>query len=334
MNRFVDEQSQRAANLVQVAGERARKIPGIDVLAQTVQAYNEDRNSLFAAALSYYALLSIFPFMLFLLAVSSPFLQSEEAVRWVTGAIGGYFPTGLELIRSTLYEVTRLRGPLTIAAAAGFLWSASGVFDTLQLAINRAFRVQRPRPVWRGRIFSLGMVIVASLLFAASFVNTTAMRFAIHYRIVPRDQMFLQYFQIASGIVAGVLIFGLIYRYVPFDSGVRWRDIWLSAVLAAVLWEIAKLAFAWYLTNFALLNLVYGSVGAIIALMIWGYITAVIMLMGAELAAVRAGARRRERTGNEWWSAEATPMTDPGADQYSPVQEYSRSDRGPRTGNR
>jgi membrane protein len=330
VNRFVDEQSQRVANLVQVTGERARKIPGIGVLEQTLQAYNEDRGSLFAAALSYYALLSIFPFMLFLLAASSPFLQSEEAIRAVAGAIGGYFPTGPQVIRTTLHEVTQLRGALSIAAAAGFLWSASGVFNILQLAINRAFRVQRQRPVWRERIVSLGMVIVASLLFGASFLNTTAMRLALHYGFVSRHDLLVQYFQIAAGIVVGVLIFGLIYRYVPFDSGVRWRDVWLSAVLAAVLWEIAKLAFAWYLTNLALLNLVYGSVGAIIALMLWSYITAVIMLMCAELAAVRAGVRSRERTGKEWWAATALSVSDSGTDQYSPVQ----GDRHPRTGNR
>ncbi len=334
MNRFVDKQSQRVANLVQITGERARKVPGIGVLEQTLKAYNEDRAALFAAALSYYALLSIFPFMLFLLAVSSPFLQSEEAIRQVARAIGGYFPTGPQVVRTTLHEVTQLRGPLSIAAAGGFLWSASGVFNIMQLAINRAFRAQRQRPVWRERIVSLGMVVIASLLFGASFLNTTAMRLALHYGFVSRHDLLVQYLEIAGGIVVGVLIFGLIYRYVPFDSGVRWRDVWPSAVLAAVLWEIAKLAFAWYVTNMALLNLVYGSVGAIIALMLWGYISAVIMLMGAELAAVRAGARSRERTGKEWWAATAAPMTNAGADRYSPVQEYGRSDRDPRTDNR
>jgi uncharacterized BrkB/YihY/UPF0761 family membrane protein len=67
--------------------------------------------------------------------------------------------------------------------------------------------------------------------------------------------------------------------------------------------------------------------------MLWGFITAVIILMGAELAAVRAGARRRERTGKEWWSATATPMTDPDAD-YTPVQEQAQGSRRPRPDDR
>ncbi len=331
MNHFVEQQSRHITRLVELTGERARKVPGVNVLEQTIQAYNEDRGSLFAAALSYYGLLSIFPFMLFLLAISSPFLQSEEAIRLVSGTVSRYFPTGPQVISNTLHEVTKLRGPLSIAAAVGFLWSASGVFNVLQLAINRAFRVQRPRPVWRERMVSLGMVVFASLLFGASFLDTTAIRLAIHYEIVGRHDLFIQYFQIVSGIAAGVLVFGLIYRYVPYDSGLHWRDIWLGAALASIFWEIAKLGFAWYVTNMALLNLVYGSVGAIIALMLWGYITAVILLMCAELAAVRAGARQRERTGKEWWAATAMPLSDSDLGQNDAIQEHAQGDRRPTT---
>ncbi len=300
MNHFIEQQWQRLSRFAQFVGKIARKVPGVRLLENTMQAYNEDGASLLAAALSYYGLLSIFPFMLFLLAVSSPFLESEAAIRIVAGAIASYFPTGPQVMRDTLREVTQSRGTLSIAAAAGFLWSASGVFNILQLAINRAFRVQRQRPVWRERIVSVGMVVIVSLLFVASLLDTTAIRVAIHYEIIARHDLFLQYLQIASGIAAGVLVFGLVYRYLPYGADIHWRNVLLSAFVASILWEIAKLGFAWYLTNLALLNLVYGSVGAIIALMLWGYLTAVIMLMGAELAAVRAGVRQRERTGKEW----------------------------------
>jgi membrane protein len=302
LNNLIEQQSQRVLHLAQTAEARANAIPGVGVLVQAARAYSEDRCALLAAALSYYALLSIFPLLLFILSIASPFLQSEAAIRAATSFLGSYLPSGATLVRNSLHEVTRLRGPLTIASAAGFLWSASGVFDLIQLGLNRAFRVQRPRPMWRQRIVSLGMVASVSLLFGLSFLLTTSLRLAIHYRLLPRHNILVDALPVLGALILGIAIFGLLYRLIPYHSSIRWRDVWAGAVVAAVLWEIAKLGFAWYLTNFALLNLVYGSVGAVIALMLWGYVTAAILLIGAEIAAVAAGARQREKTGQEWWA--------------------------------
>lgn len=309
MNHFVEQQSSRIAGVADAAATRARRVPGISIIEQTLRAYSEDRGSLTAAALSYYTLLSLFPLMLFILALSSQFLSSEEAIRQVTRFIGSYLPSSPALLRSSLQEITRLRGPLTAVASGGFLWSASGVFDLIQLGLNRAFCVQQSRPLWRQRIVSMAMVGGVSVMFGLSFLMTTALRLAIHYGILPRHDPVVDILPPVSTILLGFLVFGLLYRYIPYDPSLRWRDVWLSAVLASLLWEGAKLGFAWYITNLALLNLVYGSVGTIIAVMLWGYITAVILLMGAELAAVRTGARTRMRTGKEWWAAIAREPT-------------------------
>lgn len=290
---------QRISGFAQAVAQRARRVPGVAVLEQTVQAYNEDHVSLLAAALAYYALLSIFPLMLFLLAVLSPFLESDAAMQAVERVIRVYLPTGSAVLRSTLREVTQLRGPLSLVAAVGFIWSASGVFDVLQLALNRAFNVPRARPVWRQRIVSLVMVIATGLLFPASLVVTAVQQLAIRCNLLTPDNPILYYYPLLTSFLVSVVIFGVIYRFVPYDPTLRWRDVWRSALLAAVLWELAKLGFAWYLTNLALLNLVYGSVGTIIAFMLWTYLTAIILLVGAELAAVLSEARERGRTTRE-----------------------------------
>ncbi len=308
MNELIEQERQRALGIAAATAERARRVPGVGVVEEMMHAYSEDRGSVTAAALSYYAILSIFPFMLFLLALFNPFLQSDAAVRVIAGILGQYFPASASVLHTTLTEVARLRGPLTVVAAGGFAWSASGVFNLLQLGINRAFRVQRARPVWRERMVSLAMVVVASLLFGLSFLMTTAFRVALHYEHVPMHNWAVDWVPPISGVFIGLLVFGLIYRYVPYDPTIRWRDVWLGALLASVLWEIAKLVFAWYLTNMALLNLVYGSVGAIIAILLWAYITTVILLLGAEFAAVKSGARRRRAAGDE--------STAPGAEFY------------------
>lgn len=303
MDSFFQVQSQRAMEISQAVAAQVRRVPGATVLEDAWHAYGEDRCSMIAAALSYYALLSLFPLMLFILAMSSPFLQSEAAIRSITGFISQYMPTGALLLRKSLDEVTQARGTLTLVAALGFLWSSSGVFDLIQLGLNRAFCVKQPRPLWRQRIVSLGMVVMVTLLFGFGLLATSSLRLAVHYGLLPRNQVALDYLQPVLTVLLGTLIFGMMYRYVPYDPSTRWRHIWVSALLASVSWEIAKWSFAWYLTNLAVLNLVYGSLGAIIAVMLWGYVTATILLLGAELAATMAGVRRREKPANGKWTS-------------------------------
>ena len=294
MSNFIEQQSQRVANLARVAEARANSIPPLGALLQAARAFSEDRCSLLAAALSYYALLSLFPLALFILVVASQFVQTETATRAVTRFITAYLPSGSAMVRSTLEEVTRLRGALTLVSAAGLVWSGSNVFNTIQLGINRAFRVPDQRPLWRERIVSLGMVVGASILFVLSFVMTTVLRLALHYRLIERNTLLFELLPIAGSVLLGTGIFGMLYRYLPFHCNIRWRGVWLSAFLASVLWEIAKLIFAWYITNFALLNMVYGSFGTIIAAMLWGYVSAAILLIGAEIAAIQTGARQSD----------------------------------------
>ena len=302
MSNFVEQQTERAAHFAQALETRVRTVPAADVLIGAVRAYSEDRCSLLAAALSYYALLSLFPLALFLLTVASQFISVDTATREVSRVIASYLPGGALMVRNALEQVTHLRGELTLVSAAGFLWSASGVFDAIQLGVNRAFRVSTLRPMWRQRLVSIGLVVGASVLFAASFALTTVMRQLFQSRVLTRGELPFEALTVAGAMIIGAAVFGLLYRFLPYDSAIRWRAVWPAALLAAVLWEIAKLGFAWYVTNLAALNMVYGSVGAVIAIMLWGYLTAVILLFGAELAAVASGARRRERTGKEWWA--------------------------------
>ncbi len=294
MNHFIQQQSRRVMNLAHIAEARINSIPPINVLLQAMRAFSEDRCSVLAAALSYYALLSLFPLALFILVIASQFVSTQTAMRAMSRFITAYLPSGSEMVRSTLEEVTQLRGALTLVSAAGLLWAGSNVFDTIQLGINRAFRAPSQRPIWRERIVSMGMVIGASILFALSFVMTTTLRLALHYRLIQRNTLAFELLPIAGSIFLGTGIFGVLYRYLPFHTNIRWREVWLSAFIASALWEIAKLVFAWYITNLAILNMVYGSLGTIIAVMLWGYISAAILLIGAEIAAVQTGARQSD----------------------------------------
>jgi membrane protein len=291
---------QATPNIFQRTVKRAQSYRVLGSFVQASRAFGQDRCSLIAAALSYYTLLSIFPLLLFLVALASFILQSENALRVVTNFVSEFLPQSPALIRSNLQEVIRLRGSITFIAAAGFVWSASGVFTNVQLGLNRVFRIA-PRPNL-ARIPGLdsdgcwGWSAVCDQLcnhdllpFHPSF-SSTAERWGV---------------EIISTIIAIILatiVFAALYRFVPYDPTIRWRHVSFSAFIAAVSWEGAKIGFVWYLTNVNQLNLIYGSIGAVIALMLWGYVTWVIVLYCAEVAAAHMGVHEREVTGKEWWA--------------------------------
>lgn len=283
---------------------RASAMRVIGNLVAAANAFTQDRCSLTAAALSYYTLLAIFPLLLFLVALASFFVQSENATRAVIGFFNEFLPQSSSIIRNNLPEVSRARGEVTVIAFAGLAWTASGVFNAVQLSLNRVFRTQRARPLWRERLVSMAMVVGVGILFAASFAITTALRLTLHLRAL-RGGILVEGASTLAAILLAAIVFAVMYRLVPYDSSIRWRQVIIPALLAATAWELAKIGFVWYLTNFSQLSLVYGSIGAVIALMLWSYLTWTIILYCAEVAAVRMGVHQREVTGKEWWAVVA-----------------------------
>ncbi len=286
MNEFITYSQnlflQSSANL----SRRARRSPILALLLDTWAAYRRDEMGTPAAALAYYLLLTLFPLMLLLIALASPFLDSEVVIRDAVRFVSNYLPTVAGELRTILREVVTARGPASLIALLGLLWSASGLFDLVQRGLNRAWQVAQPRPVWRQRLVSIVTVMVIGVLFGLSFVTSAVARAGVRYSIDFGNQR-VEVLSVIFTLLLSLFLFAVIYKVFPF-ARVTWRQVWGSALLASVLWEAAKYIFVWYLLNFARLNLVYGSVGAIIALLVWGYITATILLLGAELSAVAA----------------------------------------------
>lgn len=303
MNDSFQQQLERVFATVQTIEMHARKISSINLLLDVVRAYGDDHCSMIAAALSYYALLSIFPLMLFLIAIASAFIPPERVTRFVVSFVSLDLPSGTRLLETALQQAIQARGVITLISAASFLWSALGVFDMLQRGINRAFRVQHPRPKWRQTIVSIAMLIIVTILFLLSFALTTWLRIAFHFRLMAHAAPpAVEFLVDVVGFGTSIVMFALLYQYMPFGENVKWRDILLGAVVASVLWHIAKVIFTWYITSYVVLNLVYGPLSAVVVIMLWGFVTASILLFGAELAAIKSGAHHRQRRGDEWWA--------------------------------
>ncbi|HIC93364.1 MAG TPA: YihY/virulence factor BrkB family protein [Anaerolineae bacterium] len=263
-----------------------------------LEGFVKDDCPLVAAAIAYYALFSFFPLVLFLVALGSSVLRSPEVQRRALEFALSYLPAYGELIERNIRQVLALRGEMGALSALALLWSASGVFSALEGAINRAWGVEGPRPFWRGKLMGLTMVLVIGLGLVLSTFLTALLNLMQRWQVPLLGwRPFGSHFPwgVAMALAPStftLFAFLLLYKFVPYAK-VRWSDALRGAALAALLWEGAKNLFAWYMASgLAHYNLVYGSLSAIVVLVLWAYITGLIILVGAELSAAFAKARR------------------------------------------
>jgi membrane protein len=263
----------------------------LSLVRGAVQEFSDDECPARAAAISYYALFSLFPLVVLLIAIGSFLVEAGEAREQVLDLLYQYFPGSGDLIVRNVDEVLRVRGPVGLLALLGLLWSSSGVFSTLDDAINKAWDVDRKRPFWRGRL--LGLSIAASIggLFLLSLTATTVFRLVGGMNLTLRTQAPLlpvltsRFAATVVPLLLNFVMFALLYKVVPYTQ-VPWSAACRGAVVAAVGWEVAKVAFAWYLASgLARYRIVYGSLGAVVVLLLWSYFSSVIVLFGAELGA-------------------------------------------------
>lgn len=268
----------------------------------TLQNYGQHRGSETAAALAYYSLFALFPLILFVLAFLGYILGGAARQEQIIGAITDRIPGSRALIESTVSQVIKARGPVTVIALVTLLWSASGVFAMLANGVNRAWCTGCGRPFWEERLVGIGLALLIGVLIFVAILTSGLMQFAHQFGdalFPPRIAGIFANLDLA-GIVFGILLntmaFFVIYKFLP-TVRVPWQAALLSAVCAGTVWEAAKYIFAWYLAAFAAQNftMVYGSLGAVLALLLWIYFSAVILLLGAELGATYAQGTFRSR---------------------------------------
>jgi membrane protein len=279
--------------------KRANDLSGgaLAIVKQAFQSFGETRASGAAASVAYYALFSLFPLLLFLTAAGSYFLESEQAYQETIDLVSNAIPVSQELIRQNIRQVLNSRSTFGLIGLVGLVWSATGVFMNLARNINRAWSQAEQRGFLKGRLIALAMVGVLAALLLLSVLSTTALN------LLPRLQVPLLggvsvYHTTLWSILAGLLpwllslaLFLSLYRWVP-NTAVPWPPALWGAGVAALLWEGAKRGFAWYLrAGFARYSLVYGSLGTVVALMFWLYLSAWITFFGAHLAAAVDRAR-------------------------------------------
>ncbi len=277
---------------------------------QAILDFPEDRCTQWAAAMAYYVLFSLFPLLLVIVAVASLFVDEayvrQQAIDFITENIG-LTEEGREDIEQILDRALDGIGAIGFVGLIALVWSASAMMSAMRHAVNAAYDVETRRHFVRGKSLDLLLVVALFILFVASIGLTFVVRFFDEVRSSvsdPGGPLDAVIGTITAGAtrLAPVLIsfvsFMLVFRILPAVK-TRFRDVWIGALIAAVLFEAAKLLLAFYFANFNNYDEVYGSLGAIISFLFFVWIAGVILLFGAEIAAewprVRAGVYDAER---------------------------------------
>jgi len=260
----------------------------LDIFKNALQTFSEARASQAAASLAYYAFFSLFPLLLVLVAGGSYFLNSQRVYQDVTGLLQNAIPVSTDLIEQNLRQVLAARGTVGTLSLLTLLWSASGMFTNLAYNINLAWRGAPQRNFLKKRLVGLGMIAGLSGLLLLSvaldwitnlipFLNADSASTSTPslWRLLSRLGSWLTIF----------LLFLALYRWVP-NTDVPWSASFWGALTASIAWNLATEGFSWYLrSGLGRYQLVYGSLGAIVALLFLIFIVSTITLFGAHLSA-------------------------------------------------
>jgi membrane protein len=271
-----------------------RRLRGwLTLLVRTGLAFGEDDGAVVSRSIAYYALFSLFPLLLAVLTLASTFVATETVENEIVGWIERYLPIASDLVESNIQQALAARNTAGILALLSLIWSATGVFTAMYRAVNRAWDNPKSKLFWREKLFGLSLVlIVGFLLLSTTLVSTVASVLQSWQGSIlgwepladPRTAALTGWLSTLVPILISVITFIVLYRTIP-QSPVTWRDVWLGGLLAGLIWEVARRLYTWYLANFASYNLIYGSVGAIIGFLLWAYLSAMILLLGAEFTA-------------------------------------------------
>jgi membrane protein len=266
----------------------------LGIVKDAIDSFSEARGSEAAAGMAYYAIFSLFPLLLALVAIGSLVLDRQQIMDQVISLVSQVFPTSRGLIKENLQQVVQLRGAVGLISLVGAVWSATGVFTVLSRNINRAWTDAKPRNLLESRLVALGMVSILLLLLGLSVVSTAASNVLSQLQVPLGGGVSIYQtplWTIGSTLVPSLFVFLLflsLYRWVP-NEHVPWSAAFWAALIVAAAWQIGARAFAWYVgSGLARYQLVYGSLGAIVALMAWIYLGSWLTFFGAHLGAALA----------------------------------------------
>jgi membrane protein len=258
-----------------------------------MKQFGADHCGVYAAGISYFALLSLFPLALFAVSVAGFIFTDPEDQEAVVDALLDLLPfeeegQARDEVEKIIDTIVQDRGALGIIGLVGVAWSASAMFGAMRAGLNRVFHAQKNRPYVIGKAFDLllvlGFAVLLLLSVAATFAVTFAENVVSEYVTLAPLLAWIEWtvYRLAPALVS-FLIFTLLFKYIPARK-VEMSYIVAGAFISAFLFEILKIGFALYVQYFSNYTTAYGAIGFVIILLIFFYFSAQIVLVGAEFA--------------------------------------------------
>ena len=261
-----------------------------DTLKCAVREFISDDMPTYASALAYHALFSLFPFILFLIAMIG-FLQLPQFFDWIERQAFMVLPDqARDGVLPVIRQLQQQKAGLLSAGILVAIWSASAGVRSTMHALNAAYDVKEGRPAWKtvslSVLYTIGLALLLLLIAALMVTGPEVMRWLAGW--IGLEQLVVTvwtWLRLPLAALLMVLVVALVY-YVAPDVEQRFRFITPGSVLAVITWIAASMGFGAYIANFGNYNAMYGGIGAIIILLLYFYLSAAVLLFGAELNAV------------------------------------------------
>jgi membrane protein len=266
--------------------------PWRSIITHSLHEFHENDLFTSSAAMSYFGLMALFPALLLMLAMSN---RITAAAELLTHAVDVY-PGSAKFLSETIRSMSSVGTGAIITCIVVTIWAGSWVFAVIERALNRIWRATS-RTFWHGRALTIGMIGIVGVLLAFSVLVTSFVvglrdmaarlspRQVAHYPLLlSAGSVFWQIIFAVASFLITVTLFVIVYRFMP-KAEVTLLDTLPGAIIGGLLWEAAKYVFAWALSYFHY-DQIYGSVGAVVAVLTWSYVSSLILLFGAQLTAV------------------------------------------------
>ena len=257
----------------------------VSACARAVNDFLGKNGPQLAAAISYYALFSLFPLTLAVIFGLSFFL-GPDSIEDLAQRAAEQAPVSKRTVSDVLTGTLTNRSLAGFAGIIGLLWAGTAVFSAIRKGVNATWGITRPRPFLQERVIDISLMLGAAILMLVSIFSTAALAYVreILEFITSETRINgdLLWDRLASLIppTLSFIVFVGIYWFLP-NTKVKLKDAVPGAIAATIAFEVVKNAFVWYVRNYSVYATVYGSVGSVVALLTWVYVSAVILLFGS-----------------------------------------------------
>jgi membrane protein len=264
-----------------------------------LHSFYKDNCALMAAAISFYAILSVIPLFLLFISVSGFVMDSStRAFDAVTDLLLKAFPASTSAVFKIISDLIQRKTVFGLIGLAGLTWAASRIFSAVENSMNIVWKVEKGRAYWHSKFISLLLVPIAVLIMFSSLAFTAFYTVAKNFEIpligfkMSEAAFVSKLFAVVLPMALGLLLFFLIYKIIPHRK-VTTKAALLGAIYASGFWELAKFLFDVYIRNYANFQKIYGSFGTIVVMFFWIYYSSFILLIGAEVGSNYEATKRR-----------------------------------------